>query len=132
MVNTIVANDNINIIELLMTIKEDVSVIKTDMNNLKEVHRLEKEMFRQEIQDVRNDFKRDIDTLSSHALGKIKNIQESQNELAATVNNLKQENDKKDAKRWRTTIGFVATGFAGMIVARIPNFIAYLIQLGGN
>ena len=58
-------NKDINIIELLMGIKEDVSSIKTDMANFKEAQKLEKENTTKEIVDVRNDYRRDLDDLKT-------------------------------------------------------------------
>ena len=58
------ANGNkINIIELLMGIKEDVSSIKTDMANFKEAQRSEKETIMKAISDVRIDYGRDLTDL---------------------------------------------------------------------
>ena len=55
--------EKINIIELLMGIKEDVSSIKTDMANFKESQRTEKEAIMKEISEVRIDYKRDLSDL---------------------------------------------------------------------
>lgn len=123
-------NDKINIVELLMGIKEDVSSIKTDMANFKEAQRTEKDILMKEISDVRVDYKRDLSELESHVMGRITNMQSVQSNLVGDVDTLKSAEDKKDAKRWRMTIAFVLTALGGMAVAKIPDFIAFFINLG--
>ena len=126
------SNDKINIIELLMGIKEDVSSIKTDMANFKEAQRTEKDIIMKEISDVRADYKRDLSELEARVMGRITNMQSIQSNLVGDVDNLKSAEDKKDAKRWRMTIAFVLTGLGGMALAKLPDFIAFCIKLGGK
>lgn len=125
-------NEKINIIELLMGIKEDVSAIKTDMVNFKEAQRTEKETIMKEISDVRIDYKRDLSSLESRVMGRINNIQSVQATLVGDVDTFKHADEKKDAKRYRTVIAFIATALGGMALAKLPDFIAFLIKLGGN
>ncbi len=125
-------NEKINIIELLMGIKEDVSSIKTDMVNFKEAQRTEKETIMKEISDVRTDYKRDLSSLESRVMGRINNIQSVQATLVGDVDTFKHADEKKDAKRYRTVIAFIATALGGMALAKLPDFIAFLIKLGGN
>lgn len=121
--------EKINIIELLMGIKEDVSSIKTDMANFKESQRIEKETLMKEISDVRIDYKRDLSDLESRVMGRITNMQSVQSNLVGDVDTLKHADEKKDAKKWRTVIAFIGTAVGGMLVAKIPDFITFLIQL---
>lgn len=125
-------NEKINIIELLMGIKEDVSAIKTDMVNFKEAQRTEKETIMKEISDVRTDYKRDLSSLESRVMGRINNMQSVQATLVGDVDTFKHADEKKDAKRYRTVIAFIATALGGMVLAKLPDFIAFLIKLGGN
>ena len=124
--------DKINIIELLMVIKEDVSSIKTDMINFKEAQRTEKDTIMKEISAVRADYKRDLTDMESRFTTKIKDIQSVQNSLCGEVDTLKYAEDKKDAKRYRRIIVFIATALGGMILAKLPDFIAFCIKLKGN
>lgn len=124
--------DKINIIELLMVIKEDVSSIKTDMINFKEAQRTEKDTIMKEISAVRADYKRDLTDMESRFTTKINGIQSVQNSLCGEVDTLKYAEDKKDAKRYRRTIAFIATALGGMILAKLPDFIAFCIKLKGN
>lgn len=126
------SNDKINIIELLMGIKEDVSSIKTDMANFKEAQRTEKDIIMKEISDVRADYKRDLSELEARVMGRITNMQSIQSNLVGDVDTLKSAEDKKYAKRWRMTIAFVLTGLGGMALAKLPDFIAFCIKLGGK
>ena len=124
--------DKINIIELLMVIKEDVSSIKTDMINFKEAQRTEKDTIMKEISAVRADYKRDLTDMESRFTTKINGIQSVQNSLCGEVDTLKYAEDKKDAKRYRRIIVFIATALGGMILAKLPDFIAFCIKLKGN
>ena len=121
--------EKINIIELLMGIKEDVSSIKTDMANFKESQRTEKETIMKEISDVRIDYKRDLSDLENRVMGRITNMQSVQETLVRDVDTLKHADEKKDAKKWRTVIAYIGTAVGGMLVAKIPDFITFLIQL---
>lgn len=124
--------EKINIIELLMGIKEDVSSIKTDMANFKESQRTEKDTIMKEISDVRSDYKRDLADMEARFTAKINGIQSVQNNLCGDVDTLKHAEDKKDAKRFRMTIAFIATALGGMALAKLPDFIAFCIKLKGN
>lgn len=121
--------EKINIIELLMGIKEDVSSIKTDMANFKESQRTEKEAIMKEISEVRIDYKRDLSDLENHVMGRITSMQSIQATLVGDVDTLKHADEKKDAKKWRTVIAFVGTAVGGMLVAKLPDFITFMIQL---
>ena len=108
-------NKEINIIELLMGIKEDVSSIKTDMANFKEAQRTEKDVIMKEISDVRTDYQRDLADLES-----------------GDVDNLKTAEDKKFAKRYRTMIAFVLTALGGMALAKLPDFVVFMMKVKGQ
>ena len=128
-------SEKINIIELLMGIKEDVSSIKTDMANFKETQRTEREAIMKEISDVRTDYQRDIADLESRVMSKINGLQSVQNNLVGDVDTLQHAEEQTDAKKWRTVIAFIITAVGGMITAKIPDFITFLVQLktlGGN
>ena len=91
-------NKDINIIELLIGIKEDVSSIKTDMANFKESQRVERENTVKEITEVRNDCAKSIAELETRLSGKISNLQSVQNNLVGEVDLLKNAEEKKNAK----------------------------------
>lgn len=110
--------EDMNIIKLLMEIKEDVSSIKTDMSNFKESQKSEKEMILKEIEDVRNDYEKDV-----------KELKKKVDSLTNDVTVLKQSDDKKDAKKWRTVIAFILTAIGGMAVVKIPDFVVFLVRL---
>lgn len=117
----------INIMELLLKISNDVSSIKTDMTNFKEAQKLEKENTSKEIADVRTDYKRDIEDLESRVMGKIQTLQTVQNNLVGDVDTLKHADEKKDAKRWKTTLAFIGTAVGGLLVGKLPDIISTLI-----
>lgn len=126
---------DLNIIELLMGIKEDVSSIKTDMANFKEAQRVEKESTAKEIADVRTDYKRDLSDMESRVLGKLNSLQSVQNTLVGEVDTLKHADEKKDAKKWKTVIAFICTSLGSMVLVKLPDFIIFLVkasQIGGQ
>lgn len=120
---------NINIIELLMVIKEDVSSIKTEMASFKEAQKVEKENMLKEIEDVRTDYKRDLADLESRIFSKLNHMQTVQNNLVGDVDTLKHAEERKDAKRWRTVMAFIGTALGGMLVAKLPDIIKTLTVL---
>ena len=121
--------EKINIIELLMDIKADVSSIKTDMTNFKEAQKVEKENTAKDIADVRSDCKRDLTDLETRVMTKLNGIQSVQNNLVGDVDTLKHAEEKKDAKRWKTVMAFIGTAVGGMILVKIPDFIAFCIKV---
>lgn len=120
---------DINVIELLMQISNDVSSIKTDMNNFKESQRVEKENIAKDIEDVRKDCKREIEAMEKNIQGRITSMQTVQNNLVIEVDTLKHADEKKDAKKWRTIMAFVGTAFGGLFVGKLPDIIQTLILL---
>ena len=127
--------EQINIIKLLMDIKADVSSIKTDMTNFKETQKVEKENTMKDIAEVRSDCKRELKELESRVMTKLNGIQSVQNNLVGDVDTLKHAEEKKDAKRWKTVMAFIGTSVGSMILVKIPDFIAFCIevsQMGGN
>ena len=127
--------EQINIIKLLMDIKADVSSIKTDMTNFKEAQKVEKENIVKDITDVRSDCERDLKELEARVMTKLNGIQSIQNNLVGDVDTLKHAEEKKDAKRWKTVMAFIGTSVGSMILVKIPDFIAFCIEvsrMGGN
>lgn len=127
--------EQINIIKLLMDIKADVSSIKTDMTNFKETQKVEKENIVKDIADVRSDCERDLKDLEARVMTKLNGIQSIQNNLVGDVDTLKHAEEKKDAKRWKTVMAFIGTSVGSMILVKIPDFIAFCIEvsrMGGN
>ena len=127
--------EQINIITLLMDIKADVSSIKTDMTNFKEAQKVEKENTMKDIAEVRSDCKRELKELEARVMTKLNGIQSVQNNLVGDVDTLKHAEEKKDAKRWKTVMAFIGTSVGSMILVKIPDFIAFCIEvsrMGGN
>ena len=128
----------INVIELLLKISNDVSSIKTDMINFKETQKSDKESIAKEITDMRSDCECDIKELNNNVKDKLQTLQNKlqtlqsvQNTLVGDVDTLKHAEEKKEAKRYRTVIAFVITALGGMILAKLPDFIVYLIKIKG-
>ena len=117
----------INILELLLKISNDVSSIKTDMTNFKEAQSLEKENTTKEMEDLRTDYKRDIKELNDKLMSKLQTLQSVQNNLVGDVDTLKHADEKKDAKRWKTTLAFIGTALSGLFIGKLPDIISTLI-----
>lgn len=114
------ATKEINVMELLIKISNDVSSIKTDMENLKKNQAKDNA-------DVRVDCQRDIEDLEKRMNTKINNIQSVQNTLVGDVDTLKHTEEVKDAKRWRTVMAFVGTALGGTLIAKLPDIVRTLI-----
>ena len=131
--------EKVNVIELLMNIHSDVSSIKTNIENMEKTQQKDKEAIQKDIADVRADYQRDLTALESKFSSKLAVLQTTQNNFLAVqnnlvgdVDNLKTAEDKKLAKRYRTTIAFILTAVGGMILAKLPDFIAFCIKLSGE
>lgn len=124
--------DNINLTELLLKISSDVSAIKTDMQNFKDSYKNEKENLLAKIDDVREDFDKEIKTMKEAFEEKLKQ-QDAQIKLLTTYTEaLRTQKDKEDAKKWRTTIAFILTGIGGLIIGSIPFILKAFIQAGAK
>ena len=117
----------INVIELLLKISNDVSSIKTDMINFKETQKSDKESISKEIADIRSDYERDIKELNDKLMSKLQTLQSVQNNLVGDVDTLKHADEKKDAKRWKTTLAFIGTALSGLFIGKLPDIISTLI-----
>lgn len=121
-----------NMMELLLKISNDVSSIKTDMTNFKEAQKLEKENTTKEIADVRADCKHEIEELDTRLSERINSLQSVQNSLVGDVDTLKHEDEKKDAKKWRTIIAFISTALGGMLLGKLPEIIRMLLVINAT
>ena len=123
--------DNINLTELLLKISSDVSAIKTDMQNFKDSYKNEKENLLAKIDDVREDFDKEMKAMKEAFEEKLKQ-QDAQIKLLTTYTEaLRTQKDKEDAKKWRTVIAFILAGLGGMLLSRVPDVIMFLIKLKG-
>lgn len=124
--------DSINLTELLLKISSDVSAIKTDMQNFKDSYKSEKENLLAKIDDVREDFDKEIKTMKEAFEEKLKQ-QDAQIKLLTTYTEaLRTQKDKEDAKKWRTTIAFILTGIGGLLIGSIPFILKAFIQAGAK
>lgn len=125
---TMETDKQINLTQLLLQISTDVSSIKTDMNNIKEAQRLERENTTRAIEDVRTDCHKEI-TIISESLGeKVIHLQDENKKIKEEIDKLKSSEDKKDAKKWRAVIAYLITAIGGMFVAKIPDIIMTYIK----
>lgn len=120
--------DNLNVVELLMGIKEDVSAIKMDMSNFKESQRTEKEATSKEIQAIKAELKSDIDSINDSLQKRINSVQTVQNALVGELDVLKHAKDKDYSNKWKTTTGFIFTSLGSMLLVKLPDIIKYFLQ----
>lgn len=123
--------DDINLTELLLKISSDVSAIKTDMQNFKDSYKSEKENLLAKIDDVREDFEKDLKTLRETFEEKIKQQDAQIKLLTAYTEALRTQKDKEDAKKWRTVMAFILAGLGGMLLSRVPDIIMFLMKAKG-
>lgn len=117
----------INVMELLIKISNDVSSIKTDMENLKQNQAKDNADVREDCKRDIENCKREIEDVEKRLNTKINNMQTVQNNLVGDVDTLKQAEEKKDAKKWRTVMTFVGTALGGMLIAKLPDIVRTLI-----
>lgn len=141
-----ISKKEINIIDILFTIKEDVSSIKTDMINFKESQKLERERFNKELEEQNNTFNKNISEVKKDIT---KNLSDTENKLQKRItdltsiqnnivgdisflkdeiNNLKQAENNKLAKQWKTIMGFVGTAVCTAIIAKLPDIVALFVK----
>ena len=124
--------DNINLTELLINISSDVATIKADMQSFKDSYKSEKENLLAKIDDVREDFDKEIKTMKEAFEEKLKQ-QDAQIKLLTTYTEaLRTQKDKEDAKKWRTTMAFILTGIGGLLIGSIPFILKAFIQAGAK
>lgn len=98
--------EKVNTLEILMQISNDVSSIKTEMKSMQV------------------SIQKDNEILNN----RITHIEERQQEDSKRIGELEKAEDKKYAKRWKTVVAFIGTAIGGMVLAKIPDFIVFMIK----
>jgi hypothetical protein len=126
--------NKINMLELLIGIKEDVSVIKTKMSSFEEAQERDREFLSNKIDILEAQHEEDKIALQKRHQEDIKEIKEELNEkissLQGEVNSLKRLKDEEDAKRWRAVVKYFLTALGGILVAKLPDILNLLTQKG--
>ena len=107
---------DINVTELLMKISNNVAVIMGDLDNMKNNIKRNNEDFEGKINRV----KVEIDCLD-------KSMQEKLNKNTKDISDLKYSEDKKDASKYRKIIAYLSFAILGICIAKLPDFIVFLI-----
>lgn len=97
---------DINTVEVLMSIKEDVSVIKNEMKHIKD----EMQEFKRESIEANSSLKKRISKLESD------------------VEELKDKETLEDAKKYRKVIQLILTALSGALAAKMPDIIRLFIS----
>jgi hypothetical protein len=126
--------NKINMVELLIGIKEDVSVIKTKMSSFEEAQERDREFLSNKIDILEAQHEEDKIALQKKHQEDIKEIKEELNEKISSmqeeVNSLKRQKDEEDAKRWRAVVKYFLTALGGILVAKLPDILNLLTQKG--
>ena len=127
---------DINVLELLIQISNDVSAIKTDLTNLKDSQTKDREDIDKCLLSAREDSHKEVETVKEAVNHRMNQFEEKVSKLEKEVDILKHAEEKKDANKWKVVTAFILTAVGGMILAKIPDFISYLMVLstvkGGN
>lgn len=108
---------DINVTELLMKISNNVAVIMSDLDNMKNNIKHDNEDFEGKI----NKIKVEIDCLD-------KSMQEKLKKNAKDIYDLQSGEDKKDATKYRKIVAYLSFAILGICVAKLPDFIVFLIS----
>jgi hypothetical protein len=122
------AQDDINVMELLLKISENVSAIKTDMSNFKETYKSEKDNLITNINDVRSDAKMDLAQAKSTLQMEIDAVKKVQEEHTKAIEKLQIADTEKDAKKWRVVIAFVLTAVGGFLMSYVFDFVKFVLN----
>lgn len=122
------AQDDINVMELLLKISENVSAIKTDMANFKETYKSEKDSLTTLINDVRSDARGDLAQAKSNLLLEIDAVKKVQEEHTKEIDALRNADNVKDAKKWRIVIAFILTAVGGFLMSYVFDFIKFVLS----
>ena len=122
------AQDDINVMELLLKISENVSAIKTDMANFKETYKSEKDNLTTIINDVRSDAKMDLAQTKSTLQLEIDAVKKVQEAQTKEIEALKNADNVKDAKKWRIVIAFILTAVGGFLMSYVFDFIKFVLN----
>lgn len=127
---------DINVLELLIQISNDVSAIKTDLTNLKDSQTKDRADIDKCLLDAREDSHKEIEAVKEAVNHRMNQLEEKVSSLEKEVDVLKHAEEKKDANKWKVVTAFILTAVGGMILAKLPDFISYLMVLstvkGGN
>lgn len=122
------AQNDINVMKLLLKISENVSAIKTDMANFKETYKNEKDNLTTIINDVRSDTKVDLAQAKSTLQMEIDAVKKVQEEHTKAIDKLQHADTEKDAKKWRVVIAFILTAVGGFLMSYVFDFIKFVLS----
>ena len=127
---------DINILELSIQISNDVSAIKTDLTNLKDSLTKDRADTDKCLLETRKESHKEVEAVKEVVNHKMNQLEERVSTLEKEVDVLKHAEEKKDANKWKVVTAFILTAVGGMVLAKIPDFISYLMVLstvkGGN
>ena len=127
--------DEVNVIELLIGIKEDVSSIKTDMTNFKESQQKMQDSIQRDILDVRSDCKTALNNIEDKFKDRTNQLQSIQAKLVGEVDTLdsrvtklEQAQTEADARKWRKLVAYALSAIGGVLLVKLPAIIAFTLK----
>lgn len=127
--------DEVNVIELLIGIKEDVSSIKTDMTNFKESQQKMQDSIQRDILDVRSDCKTALNNIEDKFKDRTNQLQSIQAKLVGEVDTLdsrvtklEQAQTEADARKWRKFVAYALSAIGGVLLVKLPAIIAFMLK----
>lgn len=99
--------DNSFIMETLIQISKDVGEIKTKVEGLEKSKEKENEAFEK----------------------RLVSVEEQTAKNTEAINALQNADDKKDAKRYRSILGVIGAGIAGVVIAKLPDIVSFVFTL---
>lgn len=127
--------DEVNVIELLIGIKEDVSSIKTDMANFKESQQKMQDSIQRDILDVRSDCKTALNNIEEKFKDRTNQLQSIQAKLVGEVDTiekrvtkLEQAQTEADARKWRKFVAYALSAVGGVFLVKLPAIIAFMLK----
>lgn len=128
--------DEVNVVEILITIKEDVSSIKTDMANFKDSQNKMQDSIQREILDVRSDVKTALNNIEAKLTDRMNQLQSIQSKLVGEVDTIEKRvtalegaKEKEDARKWRKFVAYSLSAVGGVFLVKLPAIISFVLRL---
>ena len=109
--------EEINILELLIKIKEDVATIKADMASFQKTQEQERNRIAGQISEIKSEYAKDLE-----------NLIERVEKLEQTVEELSHAENAKDANKWRRVTAFILTALGGFSMSALFNLIKSFME----
>lgn len=111
------SKEDVNILELLIKIKEDVATIKADMASFQKAQEQERGHIQQQLTEIKKGNQKDYEELEKRVTA-----------LEESIAELKQADNNKDAVKWRRVTAFILTALGGASLTGLFNLIKSFLE----